>query len=140
MGQRLTNFDIKIIILLLFFMISRSIYSIFTVEIYKDEYTDIEKIFGDKEAYSVLNIVNIITAVVFLASSIYFFITNKIHNILFGAFCLFMFWRGLGIFAFNLVPGIGDYLSDQFIYYNMQVISILTLFFAVYLFKIILIG
>ena len=141
MGQRLTNFDIKIIILLIFLMLFKNIYNIFTIQSnIGDDYSDIEKLFGDKHGYSVYNIINIITATIFLSSSIYFLISNKIQNLLFAAFCLFMFWRGSVFFIFNFVPGFTDFVGDKVIYYNMQIISILTIFFTIYLIKLILIG
>ncbi len=139
MKQVLNSFDVKLIIVIIFFMLLKGIFNIYYLFTYG---TNIEEkdLFINYEKNSIFYLTNLITGFVFLFSSIYFFMNNKIKTVLFGLFCLYMIARVFGIFLTLTnadLPILNVAQESKFIYYNMTIASILTIFFTLYLLRLI---
>ena len=144
MKQHLTDFDVKIIILLIIFMLIKSIYNIYIFSNREVSNLSVEReIYLYYQKYPIFNIVSLLTALLYLFSAIYFYMTNKIKTVLFGTFCLYMLWRAIGYFATITridMPGLSTSAENLFIYYNIEVTSVITILFSLYLIKLIFIG
>lgn len=140
MNHSLNNLDLSIIILLIVLMLSKSIYNLYVINNFsKRELRKIRDIVAHNdhnELLPVFSAFNLLTAVIFFASSIYFFVENKIKTKLFGFFCLYMFSRAIGYFSVLLkirIPGLTKAEEDLYIYENIRLVSIITIGFSLYL-------
>jgi hypothetical protein len=110
---------------------------------YNLDSTEIKNLFIHYENYPLFSIVSLLTALIYLFASIYFFMANKIKTLLFGLFCVYMFWRSIAFFAVVVntnIPGLSEKGENLYTYYNIEVISIITILFALYLIKILFVG
>ena len=143
MNQSLTTFDIKLIILLIIFMLIKSVYNLYVFNEYNLHAEETRNLFIFYKKYPFFNIISLLTALLYLFSSIYFYMANKIKTTLFGLFCLYMLWRSVGYFATVFgthIPGLSTIEQNIYTYYNIEVTSIITILFTVYLIKVLFIG
>lgn len=144
MNKSLTNIDIGIIFILIVLILIKNIYNLYILYIYRNEdHKFIRQLFKQDEKYPFFNIFHMFSAFIYLFSAIYFYVTNKIKNVLFGLFCFFIFARAIGYFGTKFVsdiPFLSEEGEDEYIYYNIEVVSILAILFSLYLIKFILVG
>jgi hypothetical protein len=144
MKQNLNDFDIKIIIALIIFMLIKSIYNIYILNNYEvDNLTQDRDIYLFYKKYPSFNIISLLTALLYLFSATYFYITDKIKSKLFAAFCIYMVWRAIGYFGTISrvdMPGLDLAAENLYVYYNLEVTSIITMLFTLYLIRLIFTG
>ena len=139
MKQVLNSFDVKLIIVIIFFMLLKASFNIYFLFTYGTNINE-KDLFINYEKYPMFFITNLITGFLFLFSSIYFLMNNKIKTVLFGLFCLYMISRGVGVFVTLTntdIPILNTIQESKFIYYNITIVSILTIFFTLYLIRLI---
>jgi hypothetical protein len=148
MKQTFTDNEVKVLILIIILSLLRGAYNIYILHVTKHE--KIEKIISsitnisDKvRDYSFFSIVQFLISVLYLLSSVYFFVNDKIKTVLFGLVCLFMFIRSMGYFMIRFLGGI-PFVSDNneaHIIYNLfQWTNILMLAASAYFIKVIFLG
>lgn len=144
MKQNLNEFDIKIIIALIIFMLIKSIYNIYVLNNYEViNSTQDRNIYLLYKKYPIFNIISLLTALLYLFSSTYFYMADKIKSKLFGAFCIYMAWRAIGYFGTIAridMPGLDLEAENSYVYYNLEITSIITILFSLYLIRLIFTG
>lgn len=144
MKQILNDFDIKIIIMLIIFMLTKSIYNIYILNNYEvNNLSQDRDIYVLYKKYPSFNIISLLTALLYLFSATYFYMADKIKSKLFAVFCIYMVWRAIGYFGTIArvdMPGLDLRSENLFVYYNLQIVSIITILFSLYLIRLIFTG
>jgi hypothetical protein len=148
MKQTFTDNEVKFLIIIVILSLLRGAYNIYILYVTKDE--KIEKIvsshkeISDKLSdFSFFNMVQFLISVLYLLSSVYFFVNGKIKTVLFSLVCLFMFIRGLAYFIVRFIgdiPFIPNNIEADVIYNLFQWTNILMLTSCVYFIKVIFLG
>jgi len=124
-------------------MLTRSIYNLYIFSSYNLTPTEIKNLFINYEKYPMFNIISLLTALIYLFASVYFNMANKIKTVLFGILSIYMLWRSIGYFAIiadTHIPGLSEKGENLYTYYNVELTSIITILFAVYLIKVLFVG
>ena len=141
MSKSLTDFDVKLIIILIILMLFKSVYNLYILHIYsKDNKNNIREILRGDNEFLGYKIISFLTILTYLFSSIYFILYHKVRTLLFGVFVVYMLWRVLGysttVLNFDM-PFFDRSEESEFINQNMMVTSIITILFTIYLIRII---
>jgi hypothetical protein len=148
MKQTFTDNEIKLLIVIVILSLIRGAYNIYILHVTKDE--KLEKIVGtirgisDKVSdYSFFSIVQFLISVLYLFSSVYFFVNGKIKTLLFSLVCLFMFTRAIGFFMIRFIddlPFLPNNMEPHIVYNFFQWSNILMLGASAYFIKVIFFG
>ena len=148
MKQTFTDNEIRLLILIVILSLLRGAYNIYILHVTKNE--KIEKIVGtikgisDKVSdFSFFSMVQFLISVLYLFSSVYFFVNGKIKTLLFALVCLFMFTRSIAYFIVRYlgdIPFIPNDLEPNIIYTLFQWTNILMLTASAYFMKVIFLG
>ena len=144
MNKFLTDLDIWIIILIIVLTLLKSIYNMYFL-LSHENYNSTEErdIYIYYKKYPLFNIISLLTGLTYLFASIYFFMADKIKTPLFGAICLYMMWRSIGYFATVInvdMPGLSVSQENVYVYYNIQITSIIAILMSIYLLKLVFVG
>ena len=148
MKQTFTDNEVKLLIIIVILSLLRGAYNIYILHVTKDE--KLEKIVGtirgisDKvNDFSFFSIVQFLISVLYLFSSVYFFVKGKIKTLLFALVCLFMFIRSSGYFMIRFIDDISflpNHVEPHIIYNLFQLSNILMLGASAYFMKVIFLG
>jgi len=148
MKQTFTDNEVKLLIVIVILSLLRGGYNMYILHVTKHE--KIEKIvssirnISDKvRDYSFFSVVQFLISVLYIFSSVYFFVNGKIKTLLFALVCLFMLTRGIGYFIVGFIsdiPFIPNDIEPHVIYNLFQWTNILMLTASAYFIKVIFLG
>jgi hypothetical protein len=148
MKQTFTDNEVKFLIVLVILSLLRGGYNMYRLYTVKDEtrekiISSIKSIHDKVNDYSFFSIVQFIISVLYLFSSVYFFVNGKIKTLLFGLVCFFMFIRATIYFMVRFlggIPLIPDTNEADIIYNLFIFINVLMLSASAYFIKVIFLG
>ncbi len=148
MKQTFTDNEVKLLIVIVILSLLRGAYNIYILHVTKDKeiehiISSVKEISDKVRDYSFFSIVQLLISILYLFSSVYFFVNGKIKTLLFGLVCLFMFTRSIGYFMVRFLGGIPflpDKTEPHVIYNLFQWTNILMLSASAYFMKIIFLG
>ena len=144
MNKSLTDLDIWIIILIIVLTLLKNIYNMYFILNHENYNSTKERdIYIYYKKHPLFNIISLLTALIYLFASVYFFMANKIKTTLFGAICLYMIWRSIGYFSTIInvdMPGLSVEQENIYVYYNIQITSIIAILMSIYLLKLVFVG
>lgn len=137
----LTGFETKLIILVIVLSIIRGSYNLYVAYTHRDISDYVIKITETEKFFDLFNLVQFSLSCLYLYLSVYFFVNNKIKNIIFGLVCFFMFTRALSYFVVRFAtpyfPKLkGNY--ENYIQYNFIIANSIMVFVGLYFMKLIL--
>ena len=98
MKQTFTYNETMLLILIVILSLLRGIYNLYIIYVTKEDKIDdilsSSKKLSDKvDDFSFFSIVQLLISILYLFSSVYFFVNDKIKNVIFALVCLYMFIR-----------------------------------------------
>jgi|688.fasta_scaffold896917_1 hypothetical protein len=145
MKQTFTDNEVKFLIVLVILSLLRGGYNMYKLYTVKDEkrekiLSSIKSLSDKVNEYSFFSIVQFVISVLYLFSSVYFFVNDKIKTQLFALVCLFMFTRSVAYFTVRFlggIPFIPDNAEPNIIYNLFVFINVLMLAAGAYFAKVI---
>lgn len=135
-----TQFEIKLIILVIVLSIIRGSYNLYIAYKNRDVPDYIVKTTETEKFFTVFNLVQFLLSCLYLYLSVYFFVNDKIKNTVFGLVCFFMFYRAISYFyARFLLPYTPGFKQEYktIIEYNFIIANSVMILVGLYFMKLI---
>ena len=145
MKQTFTYNETMLLILIVILSLLRGVYNLYIIYVTKEDKIDdilsSSKKLSDKvDDFSFFSIVQLLISILYLFSSVYFFVNDKIKNVVFAMVCLYMFIRSVLYFVVRHlgdIPFIPDTVNPRVIYDLFRVANLLLFSASFYFIKVI---
>jgi hypothetical protein len=145
MKQIFTYNETRLIILIIILSMMRGIYNLYILYEIEDNnlsyfFSSSEKLSDKVNDFSFFSIVQFLISVIYLFSSVNFFLNDKIKNVVFAMVCLFMFIRSMLYFMIRFlgdIPFIPNDIEPKYIYTSFLLSNLLMFFVSFYFIKVI---
>ena len=145
MKQTFTYNETMLLILIVILSLLRGIYNLYIIYVTKEDKIDdilsSSKKLSDKvDDFSFFSIVQLLISILYLFSSVYFFVNDKIKNVIFALVCLYMFIRSSLYFMIRFlgnIPFIPDAVEPKYVYDSFRLANLLLFFASFYFIKVI---
>jgi len=145
MKQTFTYNETMLLILIVILSLLRGVYNLYIIYVTKEDKIDdilsSSKKLSDKvDDFSFFSIVQLLISILYLFSSVYFFVNDKIKNTVFAMVCLYMFIRSVLYFVVRHlgdIPFIPDTVNPRVIYDLFRVANLLLFSASFYFIKVI---
>ena len=148
MKQTFTYNETRLLILIVILSLLRGAYNLYIISATDHEKIDSilssSKKLSDKvNDFSFFSIVQFLISVLYLFSSVYFFVNDKIKNVVFALVCLYMFIRSSLYFMIRFlghIPFIPDNVEARYVYESFRLANLLLFTASFYFIKVIFFG
>jgi len=145
MKQTFTYNETMLLILIVILSLLRGVYNLYIIYVTKEDKIDdilsSSKKLSDKvDDFSFFSIVQLLISILYLFSSVYFFVNDKIKNVVFAMVCLYMFIRSVLYFVVRHlgdIPFIPDTVNPRVIYDLFRLANLLLFSASFYFIKVI---
>ena len=145
MKQIFTYNETRLIILIIILSMMRGIYNLYILYEIEDNnlsyfFSSSEKLSDKVNDFSFFSIVQFLISVIYLFSSVNFFLNDKIKNVVFAMVCLFMFIRSMLYFMIRFlgdIPFIPNDIEPKYIHPSFLLSNLLMFFVSFYFIKVI---
>jgi DMSO reductase anchor subunit len=148
MKQIFTYNETRLLILIVILSLLRGAYNLYII--YTTDHEKIDSILSSSKKlsdkvkdFSFFSIVQLLISVLYLFSSVYFFVNDKIKNVVFALVCLYMFIRSLLYFMIRFlghIPFIPDNVEAKYVYDSFRLANLLLFSASFYFIKVIFLG
>ena len=145
MKQTFTYNETRLLILIVILSLLRGAYNLYIIYVTKEDKIDdilsSSKKLSDKvDDFSFFSIVQLLISILYLFSSVYFFVNDKIKNTVFAMVCLYMFIRSVLYFVVRHlgdIPFMPNSVNPRVIYDLFRLANLLLFSASFYFIKVI---
>lgn len=145
MKQTFTYNETRLLILIVILSLLRGAYNLYIIYVTKEDKIDdilsSSKKLSDKvDDFSFFSIVQLLISILYLFSSVYFFVNDKIKNTVFAMVCLYMFIRSVLYFVVRHlgdIPFMPNTVNPRVIYDLFRLANLLLFSASFYFIKVI---
>jgi hypothetical protein len=145
MKQTFTYNETMLLILIVILSLLRGVYNLYIIYVTKEDKIDdilsSSKKLSDKvDDFSFFSIVQLLISILYLFSSVYFFVNDKIKNTVFAMVCLYMFIRSVLYFVVRHlgdIPFMPNTVNPRVIYDLFRLANLLLFSASFYFIKVI---